>query len=183
MSLPSMIRQILPPMHDPHEATTVLMPGEWCLRSGEGAIETLLGSCVALVIWDPATATAACCHFMLPGAAPGEGARADGEAEVWRFGRQVVPAMWRALRVRGIPPERCVHKLFGGGRMFPTIVGDIGADNIACARELLRGAGIVPTAESVGDEGHRRIRVDVATGAVFVQFHPLAGCAPTEAVA
>lgn len=152
-------------------ASRVLMPGEWALLEGEGSIETLLGSCVAVSMWDPVTSTGACCHFLLPG---GDDRHEPNQVE-GKYGRRVIPAMFDALRRRGIPPERCVHKVFGGGRMFVGDVGDIGAQNIACAHDLLRRAGLAITAESVGDEGHRKIRLDIASGAVDVEFHPLAG--------
>lgn len=154
-------------------ALRVLMPGEWAVLDGDGGIETLLGSCVAVTIWDPLTATGACCHYLLPGA---EQSNEPTEAH-GKYGRRVIPAMFDALRRRGIPPGRCEYKLFGGGRMFVGDVGDIGAQNIACARELLKREGLSPAAECVGDEGHRKIRLDVATGAVHVEFHPLSGAA------
>jgi len=154
--------------------TVILMPGEWCVLQGAGAIETLLGSCVALTIWDPVTATGACCHFVLPGTGASTGPEAV-DTNVGKYGQRVIPAMWRALRTRAIAPSRCVHKLFGGGRMFTAELGDIGGNNIACAREMLRRAGIGLNAESVGDDGHRKIRFEVDTGLVVVQFSPLSG--------
>ncbi len=153
-----------------HGSPIVLMPGQWAVRWGQGVIETLLGSCVALTLWDPLTLTGACCHFMLPEDSGRLGASAASES-AGKFGRAVIPKMWAELAARGIPRERCVHKLFGGGRMFAPVAGDIGADNIACARALLDEAGIALAAESVGGEGHRRISFDVATGVVSVHFH------------
>ncbi|SDE02103.1 chemotaxis protein CheD [Aquimonas voraii] len=163
-----------------HSPPIVLMPGQWAIRWGQGVIETLLGSCVALTLWDPLTLTGACCHFILPE----EKTRprsAEKEGAAGKFGRAVVPLMWAELAARGIPRERCVHKLFGGGRMFAPAAGDIGADNIACVRALVDAAGITLAAESVGGDGHRRISFDVATGVVAVQFHPVspAFCEPT----
>lgn len=149
--------------------TRVLMPGEWAMLEGEGSLETLLGSCVALTIWDPVAAVGACCHYLLPGTGH-EAQEVEG-----KYGRSVIPAMFQQLRQRGIPPTRCVYKLFGGGRMFVGDVGDIGAQNILCAREMLKHAGVALSAESVGDEGHRKIRLDIRTGAVDVEFHPLGG--------
>ena len=127
---------------------TQLMPGEWAIRTGDGMIGTLLGSCIAVTIWDPVTATGACCHFLLPGTFATSRRPDENSA---KYGAVVIPEMWRSLRTRGIPPERCVHKIFRGGRMFSTNVGDIGGDNIACARHFLREAGMAVTAESVGD--------------------------------
>jgi len=158
----------------PTATVRTLMPGEWDVLVGDGAIETLLGSCVALTIWDPVTVTGACCHFMLPGTGVHIGPEAADETE-GKYGRRVIPAMLKRLRSRGVPPERCVYKLFGGGRMFVGDVGDIGAQNIACARELLRRGGFALTAESVGDDGHRKIRLDIASGEVHLEFHPLSG--------
>lgn len=161
------------------ERLRVLMPGEWSIAEREGAIETLLGSCVALAIWDPVTATGACCHFILPGNSAIERSESSADS-AGKYGRSVIPAMWRALRGRGIPPDRCVHKLFGGGRMFRVEMADIGAQNIACAREALQRANIAVAAESVGGDGHRKIRFDVASGRVAVEFHPLSGCPARE---
>jgi chemotaxis protein CheD len=157
----------------PSSAPIVLLPGQWAVCWGSGVIETLLGSCVALTVWDPTTLTGACCHYLLPDDNSLGRAAAAAAGGAGKYGRVVVPLMWAELRARGVPPERCVHKLFGGGRMFAPATGDIGADNIACARSLLRDAGIELSAESVGGEGHRRIAFDINSGVVSVQFHPV----------
>lgn len=71
----------------------------------------------------------------------------------------------------GVALRECVAKIFGGGNMFSdSQVQDVGARNIAKARQLLAEAGLAVAAENVGGDGYRRLYFDVASGEVWIKF-------------
>ena len=149
-----------------------LNPGDWAVGGAGDVFGTLLGSCVALVLWHPAMRIGAVCHYVLPrreGGATGPGC--DG-----RYGNEAFDLMVDALADRFIPLAQCTAKLFGGAQVYdapPGIQIDIGARNIACARALVADAGLALTAEHVGGCGWRRLCFDVASGQVWVRFNTL----------
>jgi chemotaxis protein CheD len=44
-----------------------ILPGQYYAAAGQGAITTVLGSCVATCLWDPLARIGGMNHFMLPG--------------------------------------------------------------------------------------------------------------------
>jgi len=146
-----------------------LNPGEWALGGAGEVIGTLLGSCVALVLWHPMMRIGAVCHYVLPHREVLRNEEPDG-----RYGVEVLGMMVKALAARGIALAQCTAKLFGGARVYEADGqpgGDVGARNIACAREFLRDAGLALAAEHVGGHGWRRLCFDAATGEVWLRFN------------
>jgi chemotaxis protein CheD len=149
--------------------TGFLNPGEWAVGGAGEAFGTLLGSCVALVLWHPMMRIGAVCHYVLP---EREGRR-TGEPD-GRYGVEVFGTMVKSLAARGVAIAQCTPKLFGGARVYEAgsqPQGDVGARNIVCAREFLQNAGLVLAAEHVGGQGWRRICFDARTGQVWMRFN------------
>jgi chemotaxis protein CheD len=157
-----------PPQLLPAE-TRFLNPGEWALGGPGDVLGTLLGSCVALVLWHPRMRTGAICHYVLPERDRQPAAEPDG-----RYGVEVLAMMSAALARRGVALMQCSAKLFGGARVYEAgsqANSDVGARNIACARAFLREAGLATAAEHVGGQGWRRLCFDAGTGEVWVRFN------------
>lgn len=149
--------------------TRFLNPGEWAV-GGEGDVfGTLLGSCVALVLWHPAMRIGSICHYILPQRERPLAGALDG-----RYGVEVLGMMSKALAGRGVTLAQCTARLFGGARVYE-VDGhrqtDIGAANIRCANEFLRRAGLLLTAQHVGGRGWRRLAFDAGTGEVSMRFN------------
>jgi chemotaxis protein CheD len=149
--------------------TRFLNPGDWALGGADEVFGTLLGSCVALVLWHPMMRTGAICHYVLPereGLVSGD---PDG-----RYGVEVFGLMVKALAMRGIALAQCTAKVFGGARVYEADgrpQTDVGARNVACAREFLGNAGLVLAAEHVGGQGWRRLCFDARSGEVWMRFN------------
>ena len=47
-------------------ATVFLRPGDWLVGMGPHRVNTLLGSCVSVVLWDAHRRAGAMCHCLLP---------------------------------------------------------------------------------------------------------------------
>lgn len=147
-----------------------LRPGGFHFAAAPGQIATLLGSCVAITLWHPLLQLGGMCHFMLPDS-PRHGRTLDG-----RYAPDAVQMFLQAIAKGRTRPEQYQAKLFGGGRMFIVRHGipDIGLRNIETGRRLLREAGIPLMGEHVAGHGHRSIRLDLATGEVWVRYRPQA---------
>jgi chemotaxis protein CheD len=151
----------------PHLPRVFLEPGELCFGAAPLCIATLLGSCVAIVLWHPLRRIGGMCHYVL-----GSRRRAAGQTPDGRFAREAFAGLLREIAAHAARPAEFQGKIFGGGAMFAaggTLPG-LGAANIAIGRALLAEAGIPLVAEHVGGNGRRKLTFDLATGHVWLAF-------------
>jgi chemotaxis protein CheD len=150
-----------------------LRPGEVHVGREPDRVRTLLGSCVSITLWAPASHAGAMCHFLL--------ARRDrrpAEALDGRYGDEALELMLRGLARFGVMPGDCEAKVFGGGRMFPDRVASepmqVGRRNGEAARRLLEAHGIPLRSHSLFGVGHRRLLFDLGSGHVWAsQVRPM----------
>lgn len=159
-------------MHEPAASVDVfLQPGEVYFGGRDTRIRTLLGSCVAVVMWHPGRRVGGMCHYMLPGAAAGQRDALDG-----RYADQALELMLHEIRGAGTSPADYQVKLFGGGHMFSahqTVGADhVGAKNVEMARILMKRHGFSISAEQLGGVGHRNVMFDIGNGQVRVRHQP-----------
>lgn len=135
-----------------------LHPGDVaCVDRGE-RLETLLGSCVAILLTDVRRTVGAMCHVVHAG--PPNGAPTRETA----FGEAALAEMGRLLRQRGIDPHQCQAWVYGGGHMFPSQAGHtateghVGAANFEWALTALHAAGIRVLGVSLGGHVYRKLR-------------------------
>ncbi len=130
-----------------------LHPGEVaCAVQGE-RMETLLGSCVAIVLTDPRRTVGAMCHIVHAGASMAGAPRTGAYAEV------ALDAMQQLLIRRGIAPHLCEAYVYGGGNMFPTLVRNshVGETNARWVLQALAAQRISVLAHDVGGTTYRRL--------------------------
>ncbi|MFG6488177.1 chemotaxis protein CheD [Roseateles sp. BYS78W] len=136
--------------------THVLHPGDViCVERGE-RVETLLGSCVAIVLTDARRSIAAVCHLVHAGA-----------GATTAYGGCALQAMEAMLRARGFNARLCEAFVYGGGNMFPVLApGDqhVGMSNVRWALSELAGRGMPVLAQDVGGDGYRRFAWTVGPG-------------------
>lgn len=133
-------------------ALYVLHPGDVVCAERGDRVETLLGSCIAVVLTDPRRTLGAVCHLVHAGA--GSGAHVTAA-----HGAVAFETMDALLALRGIHSRLCEAYVYGGGNMFPQQVSGphVGASNAAWTLELLRQRGIRVLHEDVGGHGYRRL--------------------------
>ncbi|GAB3363785.1 MULTISPECIES: chemotaxis protein CheD [Giesbergeria] len=145
-----------------------LKPGEYFVGDANYQIRTMLGSCVSITLWHPASRLGAMSHFLLPTRHLIDTGVHTLDA---RYGDEALQLMLAELAQAGINPQHCQSKIFGGGNMFPkqTRRGlmHIGRKNGEAARTLLQAHGIPIVSESLFGIGHRQIIFDVSTGDVW----------------
>ena len=153
-------------LYTPHTLQTLhtLHPGDVvCVDSGE-RMETLLGSCVAIVLTDPRRTVGAMCHVVH--ARPAQ----PGAPMPTAHGDAALALMSARLRARGIEPRLCHAWVYGGGNMFPQRVGasaalgNVGAANADWALCALAGLGIPVLGGELGGNAYRKLRWTVGPG-------------------
>jgi chemotaxis protein CheD len=147
-----------------------ILPGEYFVTRSDEAITTVLGSCIAACIRDPATRIGGMNHFMLPeDGSPGKSSWIEGPGGLaTRYGSYAMESLINELMKLGARRDRLEVKLFGGGRILSSMT-DVGQKNIAFARDFLKVEGFKIAAEDVGDVYPRRVIYFPATGVVMLK--------------
>ena len=142
-----------------------LHPAQMHVASAPCAIKTLLGSCVAVCLWDPEARVGGVVHYLLPHGR-------DGRAETGRYGNLAIPALIRAVCALGGSAGALKAKVFGGARVLPSLRPangpSLGDSNVAAARELLAAQNVPVVASDVGGERGRRLLFHIEDGSAWV---------------
>ncbi len=134
-----------------------LFPGEYHATRERKIINTLLGSCVAVVLFDLENGVVGMNHFMLPRAISWN---QPFLSEGGRYGMYAMELLINdAMKLGGVR-DRFKAKVFGGGGVLD--MGDrtdssIPEDNIGFAFEYLKIEGIPVVSHDVGGREARRI--------------------------
>jgi chemotaxis receptor (MCP) glutamine deamidase CheD len=130
-------------------------------------ISTLLGSCVAVCLWDAQVGVGGMNHFLLP--EPGAGTSLDDEPT--RFGAHAMDRLIGEMLKLGAAPSRFVVKVFGGASVLaiPGASASIPRANIEFVRSYLAREGLTVAATSVGGTLPRQIRFHTDSGKVLVR--------------
>ena len=116
-----------------------VQPGAWVVDS-EKPLSTLLGSCVAVCLFDPQLRIGGLNHFMLPEM----GRNKNSDIDSLLSGAYAMEALLNALLVKGAKKPRLQAKAFGGGTIIDTDAGSlsIGMRNANFAKDWLDREGI-----------------------------------------
>lgn len=131
---------------------------------GAGELVTLgLGSCIAIVLHDPASRTGGMAHILLPSPALSRIHDAPG-----RYPETAVPALLDSMADLGADRKRISARLIGGASMFASLSArgtlQMGERNTVASREVLTAHGILVVGELVGGEHGRSVAFDVESG-------------------
>jgi len=147
--------------------TAYILPGEYYI-SDEYIINTLLGSCVAVVLYSDKHKTGGMNHFMLPSVAdPVAATRSDAG----RYGIYAMELLVNGLLKRGIRKDELKAKVFGGGRVIVTsndTIDHIGTKNVDFVLNYLKEERIPVVSKDVGGENGRKVFFFPWSGKVLV---------------
>jgi chemotaxis receptor (MCP) glutamine deamidase CheD len=145
-----------------------LLPGEMAFVREPASIETLLGSCVAVALHDPARGWGGMNHFMVP--------EPTGRMEPGKIGALAVPQLIRMATMSGSQPSQLRAAIIGGGAVVGHLSAaasagglDIGRRNLACAVLHLAKAGIAIGRQEVGGTEGRRVSFDTVSGRILAR--------------
>lgn len=142
----------------------LLHPGDVACGNRDEQFETLLGSCVAVILTDPRRTVGAMCHIVHASPAPAHARRDTHYADA------ALAAMHAMLRARAIEPTLCDAYVYGGGNMFPDLYDreTIGERNVRWVLETIAATGVKLIHEDVGGHTYRRLRWTVGPDAPCV---------------
>lgn len=137
----------------------VLHPGDVALAERGERMETLLGSCVAIVLTDPKRTLGVMCHIVhssLP---------ASGAQNSTAYAEVALDHMYALLRDRCIEPRLCDAFVYGGGNMFPDQFSrsHIGERNAQWVLDMLAHDGVPVLHQDVCGNAYRRLSWTVGT--------------------
>jgi chemotaxis protein CheD len=142
-----------------------LHPGQIYASAEPSVVRTILGSCVAVCLFDAVACVGGMNHFLLP-------TRHAANGSDLRYGNLATDRLIDLVIARGAEVTRLEAKLFGGATMVPTFGGGarlLSRQNVAVAREVLASHGIPVVAESVDGRRGRNLFFETHTGAAFVK--------------
>ena len=129
-----------------------LHPGFVSATATPSVISTLLGSCVAVGLWDEGAGVGGMNHFLLPHLA-GRGVASP------RFGNVAMEQLLSRLVAAGARRHGRKARRFGGACVLEAlrgIGGSLGRSNVEVAQRLLNEAGIpIVSADVLGDRGRK----------------------------
>ncbi|WP_263772887.1 chemotaxis protein CheD [Propionivibrio soli] len=127
------------PARDIERHARNVQPGAWSVDDRQ-PLSTLLGSCVAVCLFDPQLKIGGINHFMLPNI----GRSKHGDVDSLLSGNFAMEALLNALLTRGAKKPRLQAKAFGGGTIIDADAGSltIGMRNASFTKEWLAREGI-----------------------------------------
>jgi len=126
-----------------------------------------LGSCIAVVVYDPIKRAGGMIHFMLPMSSTSPDKAKEKPA---MFADTGVPLLFGEMYSLGCNKKDLVVKVIGGGSLYDDKgMFNIGQRNYTVVRKLFWKNGILIKAEDVGGAKSRTARLFVGTGKVLVR--------------
>jgi chemotaxis protein CheD len=141
------------------------MQGDVVFSADPKVLVTVLGSCVAVCLWDRLRGAGGMTHFVLPSDLHG-----DKSA---RYGDVAIDELQAGLSRLGCRIADLQAKVFGGAAVLPFGGGQtVGANNVLLAVGRLREDRIRIVAQRTGGTLGQQIRFHTRTGEAFVRYIP-----------
>ncbi len=125
-----------------------------------------LGSCIAVVVYDPKIKVGGMLHFMLPDSSIDSEKAADKPA---MFADTGIPLLFKTCYGFGAEKKRMVVKIAGGSNILNNNYFKIGQRNIAAARRIFWKNRVLIDNEAVGNNYNRTVELYMSTGKVIVR--------------
>ena len=129
-------------------------------------IETVLGCCVGVCLYDKNKKIGSLLHLMLP-TAPQE-----KPAKLAKYADTGIKEMLRVLQQKyRVKKTDLTAKIFGGAKMLPHSTLHIGRNNSQKVKELLKQHKIKILKQKMGGKRGYKIRFEISTGTVYCQVY------------
>jgi chemotaxis protein CheD len=143
-----------------------LKPGEICISREPAVVSTILGSCIAVTMFNKRLKVGGICHALLPEKRPPHG------ADDCRYVDTSITYMLKKLEAMGIKRHEVEIKLLGGADVIDitdTTKPSVGRLNIEKALEMMNTEQLFLMLSDVGGTTGRKIRFYTHTGVVLLQ--------------
>ena len=141
-----------------------LHPGSVYASMQAAALSTILGSSVAVSLFDPRAGLGGMTHYVLP--------RAERNGTSARFGEVAVRQLLQKVLVLGAQRDSLQARIFGGAWMNVGLresPAHVGLQNVQVARALLAAEGIHMAGEETGGDHGRRLVFHTDDGSAWVR--------------
>jgi chemotaxis protein CheD len=141
-----------------------LHPGHLFVSRAPVEVTTVVGSCVAVCLWDRGIKAGGINHYVLPGSV--------GMAATLRHGETAMNELIERLIKLGAGSRTLRARVFGGSCVidaFRASGNDLGSKNVLVARRLLSAHRIPIIQEDVGGSSGRKIVFSTADGEAIVR--------------
>ena len=140
-------------------------------QPGETLITYSLGSCIAVVIYDPMARVGGMLHYMLPESAMDpEKARKKPAM----FADSGIPVLFKSSYALGATKTNIIVKIAGGSQILDENgVFNIGKRNYLALRKIFWKNNVLISQEHVGGSVNRTVRLEMETGRVFLKVSGL----------
>ena len=145
------------PLHKIH------IGGVWAGRT-PGIVRTVLGSCIAVCLRDPAARVGGMNHFLLPSGSSGEAVSA-------RYGVHAMELLINECMKQGADRSALEAKVFGGGHVLRVreTDGNVPQSNIRFALGFLETEGIPVVSRDLGGYAAREVYFFTDTGRILLK--------------
>ena len=139
--------------------------GEIYIGAKPTEISTVLGSCVAVCLYDNIQRIGGMNHYLVP-------LWNQNGLQSPKYGNISIPRLIESMEAIGCHRANMEAKIFGGGNVIDVSNEDmmVGRKNILIAKEVLREYRIPITASDVGSDKGRRIMMRSDTAKVFLKY-------------
>lgn len=159
----------------PHLPVITLKPAELYISDHPAIVRTVLGSCVAVTMFDKRIGVAAMCHALLPqGNETLDQQAATTENLSYKYVQTVIPLMLQRLKAFGSEAKDLEVKLFGGADMLTVRTGNpnmqpVGKSNIDAVLQAIKAHNLELIVSDVGGHFGRKILFYTQTGEVLLK--------------
>jgi chemotaxis protein CheD len=165
-SQPNLLRKDAEAPQSAAHSSAYLHPGKLLVCQVPTMISTILGSCVALCLWDESARIGGMNHYLLPTAPP-------LDADSLRFGSAANERLLADLLAAGAGKLRLRAMMFGGACVVAAFKGHgdnhLGRQNADAARGFLERQRIPLVIENAGGDHGRKIIFHTGDGRVLVK--------------
>ena len=130
------------------------------VSTGAGTLQTVLGSCVSVCLWDDGRKCGGMNHYVYPQTSQKEVATA-------KYGNVAIVALLKLMQEEGCTMESLTAQIIGGGHP-EGLLDSTGWRNVEVARKMLKERRIAVLSEDVGGCVGRKVAFDMATGHIAV---------------
>ena len=145
-----------------------LKAGEFFISSGPACVTTVLGSCLAVTMFNERLRIWAICHALLP--------TKNGNNDDFKYVDSSIVRMLKEFKKVKIGRQEIDVKLFGGADMFKIRnasgalqPSSVGGQNIKAALETLEKEGLSIAASDVGGKSGRKLYYFTPENRVFIK--------------
>lgn len=135
------------------------------VKTGSGKVilqSKAIGSCIAIVAYDPVRTVGALAHIMLPGSVPAS----QGSSEKTKYAVDAIDAILRELSQLGSKNEDLEVTLVGAGNVLKRADDTICKDNVESTLEHLQKRQLKVKAQALGGTKRRSVSLDVESGVI-----------------